>query len=93
MLFVYAAVCAVMSLLAFVFFAIDKARAKKNGPRFPELTLLTFAALGGGVGAMLAMQTLRHKTDFRRKPHFGICVPVCAVLQIVFAVLLAFFVG
>ena len=92
MIAVYGALCGVMSLMAFIFFAVDKSRAKKNGARFPELTLLTLSALGGGVGAFLAMQTLRHKTDIRKKAHFCIGVPICVLFQLAGAALLIFFV-
>ncbi len=89
MLTVYLTVCAIMSLVAYIFFAVDKSRAKKDGPRLPELTLLTLSALGGGLGALFAMQILRHKTDFRRKPHFCIGVPLCLCLQIACGVIQA----
>ena len=84
MLNAYVAVCGVMSLFAFCFYGIDKRRARKAKSRIPELTLLTFAALGGGVGAFLGMQLFRHKTNIRRKPHFVLGVPICALAQIAF---------
>lgn len=93
MLTVYLTVCGLMSLIAYIFFAVDKARAKKDGARLPELTLLTLSALGGGLGGLLGMQILRHKTDFRRKPHFCIGVPLCFGIQLAFAIVLAFFAG
>ena len=83
MLNVYLAVCGGMSILAFLLYGIDKRKAKKGKKRVPELTLLTFAALGGGVGAFLGMQVFRHKTNIRRKAHFVLGVPLCALAQVV----------
>jgi uncharacterized membrane protein YsdA (DUF1294 family) len=55
------ALCCCTSLLAFAAFALDKRRAKRNGWRIPENTLLLLA-LFGPFGALLAMQLFRHKT-------------------------------
>jgi len=85
---VYLVVCAIMSLATLVMFGIDKLKAKKDAARFPELTLLTLSALGGGVGGAIGMLLFRHKTNFSRKPHFVIGVPLCAVLEIAMAVAL-----
>ena len=93
MLTVYLTVCCLVSLITYIFFAVDKSRAKKDGARLPELTLLTLSALGGGLGGLLGMQFLRHKTDFRRKPHFCIGVPLCFGIQLAFAIVLVFLAG
>ena len=61
-----------MSALAFIFFAVDKANAADGRGRIPEVTLLTLAALGGGIGAMMGKVLLHHKSNVRRKPHFAI---------------------
>lgn len=58
---------------------IDKRQAKNDGFRVPEWTLHALSLLGGGVAAMLAMRTLRHKT---RKRVFKITQPLMAALSI-----------
>ena len=57
------AVYALMSVLAFVQYALDKFLAKAHfGKRLREARLLLFGFLGGAVGALLAMLLFRHKT-------------------------------
>jgi len=51
-----------MNMISYQVMAADKVRAKKHKQRVPERTLFTLAALGGGLGSMLAMQRKRHKT-------------------------------
>ena len=53
---------AVMSLAAFILYAADKRKAKKNQWRTKEKTLLLAGFLGGAVGALAAMKLVRHKT-------------------------------
>lgn len=65
-----------LSVLSFLLFAVDKAKAKLNRRRIPERVLLLIAGLGGSFGAFAAMQLLRHKTNCRRHPQFAIGIPV-----------------
>jgi len=58
----------VISLLTFVLYAVDKSAAKNASWRTQESTLHLFSLVGGWPGAMVAQQTLRHKSkkeDFR----------------------------
>ena len=73
-----------MNVLTFVVFGLDKWKARRGRWRVPEATLLALAALGGSVGAWLAMQLFRHKTQ-KKKFRYG--VPVMFVLQLVVVVL------
>ena len=54
------------NLLTFVTYGIDKYKARHKKWRIPEATLLLLAALGGSIGALLAMRVFRHKTLHRK---------------------------
>ncbi len=60
---------AVLSLIAFAAYGIDKSAARKNRQRISEDTLLALGLIGGWPGALVAQQVFRHKTrkrSFRR---------------------------
>lgn len=59
----------------FVLMLADKHKAKKKLWRIPEATLMTVAALGGSVGSLLGMYTVRRKTNH---PTFAIGIPLLA---------------
>ena len=73
---------AVMSLIAFVAFGLDKFKAKTNRWRIPERTLFLLAILGGGAGAFLGMKVFRHKT---RHSQFVFGIPAIMILQLALA--------
>ena len=62
---------------------IDKLYARKNMWRIPERTLLGVAIIGGSIGVLIAMYTVRHKTKHMK---FVIGVPTILALQIILAV-------
>lgn len=66
------------SVLSFLLFAVDKFRAKARRRRIPEATLMLSALLGGSLGAMLAMQIFRHKTQ---KMLFILGLPLCLLIN------------
>ena len=76
-------VYAVLNILAFALFVVDKYKAKKDKWRIKESTLL-LAALLGPWGAVIGMRAAHHKT---RKPKFKL-VYVFLVLHIVLIVYL-----
>ena len=53
---------ALMSLVAFIMYGVDKSKAKRGAWRIPEKTLLMLSFFGGALGGSLAMSLLRHKT-------------------------------
>ena len=67
----------------FALMLIDKWKAKKNRWRIPEATLMTVAALGGSIGSLLGMYTVRHKTQHLK---FTLGIPLILAAQIVAAV-------
>ena len=69
-----------INVLTFIVYGVDKWKAHRGRWRVPEASLLGLTALGGSVGAWLAMQLFRHKTQ-KKKFRYG--VPVILVLQLV----------
>ena len=71
---------AVMSLVAFAAFGLDKFKAKTNRWRIRERTLFLLALLGGGIGAFLGMKIFHHKTLHKQ---FVIGIPAIMIVQLV----------
>jgi len=75
---------AVMSLITFAVFGLDKFKAKTNRWRIRERTLFLLAILGGGIGAFLGMQIFRHKTQHKQ---FVIGIPAIMIVQFIALIL------
>lgn len=56
----------------------DKFFAKKKCRRVPEAQLLTIALLGGSLGSLLGMYTVRHKTKHLK---FTVGIPFILIVQ------------
>lgn len=72
----------IINLTTHLAYAIDKRAARKARWRVPEAQLHLLALLGGWPGAILAQQTLRHKT-VKRSFRFAFWITVilnCAAL-------------
>ena len=69
----------IVNAIGFVLMTVDKYKAKKNLWRIPESTLMTVALIGGSIGSLIGMYTVRHKTKHLK---FTIGIPVILVLQI-----------
>ena len=74
-----------INALGMILMLADKHRARKNRRRIPEATLLLTALLGGSIGSLMGMYTVRHKT---RHLKFTVGIPVILALQIVAAILI-----
>jgi len=71
---------AVINIITFAVFGIDKMKAVKDKWRIPEKVLFLLSIIGGSVGAILGMYTFRHKT---KKPAFKFGIPAILIVQIV----------
>lgn len=74
---------AIVNVVAFFAYGIDKWKAQRNRWRIPESVLLGLAAVGGSVGAWLGMRVWRHKTQHKK---FKYGVPALFVAQVALVV-------
>ena len=51
-----------LSAITFIVYTIDKIKAQVKAWRIPEKALLTLSVIGGALGGLVAMYTVRHKT-------------------------------
>jgi len=70
---------AVINVVTFFMFGIDKWKAKKSKWRIRETALLGLAILGGSIGAWLGMKVWHHKT-LHKKFKYG--VPAIIIVQL-----------
>ena len=70
---------AVINVVTFFMYGIDKWKAKKSKWRIRETALLGLAVLGGSMGAWLGMKVWHHKTQ-HKKFRFG--VPAIIIIQL-----------
>lgn len=72
----------IINAWAFALMLADKRKAKKRRWRIRESTLLLSAALGGSIGALIAMHLFHHKT---RHPQFSYGIPAILFIQLTVA--------
>ena len=70
---------AVINVVTFFMYGVDKWKAKKSKWRISEATLLIMAIMGGSIGAWLGMKTWHHKT-LHKKFRYG--VPTIIIIQL-----------
>ena len=70
---------AVINVVTFFMYGVDKWKAKKSKWRIRETTLLTLAVLGGSIGALLGMKAWHHKTQHKK---FKYGVPAIIIVQL-----------
>ena len=68
-----------INIITFIAYAWDKLAAIEGRSRIRIVTLLLLAGVGGSVGALIAMYTLRHKTQ---KDYFTVGVPLIILAQV-----------
>ena len=73
----------IINAAGFLLMLADKFKAKKNLWRIPEATLMSVAALGGSIGSLIGMYTVRHKTKHLK---FTLGIPLILAIQMVTAV-------
>lgn len=76
---------ALINILTFFVYGLDKSAAVKQKQRIPNRVLLGLAAIGGSAGALAGMYTFRHKTQ---KKYYTITVPLLLILQIAASIML-----
>ena len=75
----------IINAIGFALMLVDKHKARKNLWRIPEATLMTAAALGGSIGCLIGMYTVRHKT---RHLKFTLGIPLILSAQVALALFL-----
>ena len=73
---------AVITVVTFLVYGIDKWKAQHKRWRIPESVLLGLAAIGGSVGAWLGMKVWRHKTQ-HKKFQYGVPAILAAQVAVV----------
>ena len=69
----------IVNAAGFLLMLVDKFKAKKNLWRIPESTLMGAALIGGSIGCLAGMYTVRHKTKHIK---FVVGIPLILVAQI-----------
>jgi uncharacterized membrane protein YsdA (DUF1294 family) len=75
----------VINILTFAVYGIDKWKAKQDGWRISEATLLMLAVIGGTIGALLGMQVWRHKT-MHLKFKYGLPLMLLAQIALMYMI-------
>lgn len=70
---------AVINVVTFFVYGVDKWKAKKSKWRIREMALLGLAVLGGSIGAWLGMKVWHHKTQHKK---FKYGVPAIIIVQL-----------
>lgn len=73
---------AVINVVTFFMYGIDKWKAKKSKWRIRETALLGLAVLGGSVGAWLGMKVWHHKTQ-HKKFRYGVLAIIIVQLALI----------
>ncbi len=69
-----------INILTCIMYGVDKMKAISNKRRITEKTLIGMALVGGSLGALIGMQSFRHKTKHLK---FKIIIPLCLFIHVV----------
>lgn len=75
----------IINAVGFILMLVDKFKARNNLWRIPEATLIGVALIGGSIGSLLGMYTVRHKT---RHTLFTVGIPLILIFQVILAIVL-----
>lgn len=67
-----------INLISFFMMLIDKFRARHHAWRIPEAALMLLDILGGGIGGIIAMDFLPHKTNHLL---FSVGIPIIVFIE------------
>ena len=70
----------IINIIEFLLMGIDKVKAIKKLYRIPEFTLLFIGIIGGSLGGLIGMITIKHKTKKRK---FIILMPLFIIINII----------
>ena len=71
---------AVINILTFFMYGVDKWKAKRSKWRVSEAALIWMAVLGGSIGAWIGMKAWHHKTQHKK---FQYGIPLILFTQVV----------
>lgn len=69
----------IVNAVSFFLMRLDKKKARRGERRIPERVLLGSAAIGGSIGALIAMHLYHHKLRHRQ---FRYGIPALILIQI-----------
>ena len=79
---------ALMNIIAFFLYGLDKWKSRHAKWRITEARLITFALLGGSLGAFLGMKIWHHKT---RHAKFRYGLPLILFLHLAIAIAIVYY--
>lgn len=80
LLYVLLLIVALINIISFTAFGIDKYLARSKRRRISEKTLLRLAAFGGSAGAVIGSRLFRHKTQKFKGMFAGMVIVHTALL-------------
>lgn len=70
----------IINVINFLLFTIDKRRAQKGRYRIPEFWLFFISLIGGAMGGIISMYSIKHKIN---KISFSIGIPILLIINFI----------